>query len=261
MVSGEPGIGKTRLAEEAGVYARLGGAQVIVGRAYEGESSVSYMPFIEALRAYVTGRPVDAVRAELGDAASEVAKLVSEVRAIVPGIPAASRPSGDEERYRLFESVSAFLINASRANPIVLLLDDLHWADAPSLRLLQHLSRRLADSRLLVVGTYVLAELRRDQSFQRIVLRGLSLSEVQDFLEGLTERPLDPAEQPLAAAFYGETEGNPYFLEEIARHLLETGGAFWESAAACPASRRRASTSSPGLRCSEPSSTSPSWST
>ncbi|MGH9002159.1 MAG: ATP-binding protein, partial [Acidimicrobiia bacterium] len=241
MIVGEPGIGKTRLAEEACVYARLGGAQVIVGRSYEGESSVSYMPFIEALRAYVTGRPVEAVRAELGDAASEVAKLVSEVRAIVPGLPAASRPSGDEERYRLFESVCSFLVNASRATPIVILLDDLHWADAPSLRLLQHLSRRLADSRLLVVGTYrdielsrrhplaqVLAELRRDQSFQRIVLRGLSLSEVQDFLEGITERPLDPAEQPLAAAFYGETEGNPYFLEEVVRHLLETGGAFWE---------------------------------
>jgi hypothetical protein len=123
----------------------------------------------------------------------------------------------------------------------MLILDDLHWADAPSLRLLQHLSRRLADSRLLVVGTYrdvelsrrhplaeALVELRRDQSFQRIVLRGLSLSEVQDFLEGITERPLEPSEQPLVAAFYGETEGNPYFLEEVARHLLETGGAFWE---------------------------------
>src|SRR5581483_9643619 len=173
--------------------------------------------------------------------ASEVAKLVSEVRTIVPGLPAASRPSGDEERYRLFESVCSFLVNASRATPIVLLLDDLHWADAPSLRLLQHLSRRLADSRLLVIGTYrdvelsrrhplaqVLSELRRDQSFQRIVLRGLSLSEVQDFLEGLAERPMDAAEQPLVAAFYGETEGNPYFLEEVVRDLLATGGAFWE---------------------------------
>ena len=242
MVSGEPGIGKTRLAEEAGVYARLGGAQVLVGRSYEAESSVSYMPFIEALRSYVAGRPADAVREELGDAASEVAKLVSEVRNIVPGLPAASKPSGEEERHRLFESVSTFLVNASRSTPIMLILDDLQWADAPSLRLLQHLSRHLPESRLLVVGTYrdvelsrrhplaqALAELRRDQSFQRIVLRGLSLTEVQDFLEGLTERPLEPSEQPLAAAFYGETEGNPYFLEEVIRHLLETGGAFWEA--------------------------------
>ena len=97
MVSGEPGIGKTRLAEEACVYARLGGAQVLVGHAYEAESSVPYTPFIEAIRAYVAARPADAVRQELGDAASEVAKLVSEVRDVVPGIPEASRPSGEEE--------------------------------------------------------------------------------------------------------------------------------------------------------------------
>jgi predicted ATPase/serine/threonine protein kinase/class 3 adenylate cyclase len=242
MVSGEPGIGKTRLAEEACVYARLGGAQVLVGHSYEAESSVPYMPFIEAIRTYVAGRPADALREELGDAASEVATLVSEIRNALPGLPEATRPSGEEERYRLFESVCSFLVNASRSVPLVLLLDELHWADTPSLRLLQHLSRRLADSRLLVIGTYrdvelsrrhplaeALVELRREPSFQLIVLRGLSLAEVQDFLEGITERPLAPSEQPLAAAFYGETEGNPYFLEEVIRHLLETGGAFWEA--------------------------------
>ena len=241
MVSGEPGIGKTRLAEEACAYARLGGAQVLAGHSYEAESSVPYTPFIEAIRTYVAGRPADAVRDELGDAASEVAKLVSEIRDVVPGLPATSRPAGEEERYRLFESVCSFLVSASRSIPIVLLLDNLHWADVPSLRLLEHLSRRLADSRLLVIGTYrdielsrrhplaaALVELRREPSFQLIVLRGLSLSEVQDFLEGITERQLEPSEQPLAAAFYGETEGNPYFLEEIVRHMLDTGGAFWE---------------------------------
>jgi predicted ATPase/class 3 adenylate cyclase len=241
MVSGEPGIGKTRLAEEACVYARLGGAQVLTGHSYEAESAVPYTPFTEAIRAYVAGRPPDAVRAELGEAASEVAKLVSDIRDVVPGLPETSRPADDEERYRLFESVCSFLVNASRSVPIVLLLDNLHWADVPSLRLLEHLSRRLADSRLLVIGTYrdvelsrrhplveALVELRRAPSFQLIVLRGLTLSEVQDFLEGITERTLEPAEQPLAAAFYGETEGNPYFLEEVVRHMLDTGGAFWE---------------------------------
>ena len=241
MVSGEPGIGKTRLAEEACVYARLGGAQVLAGHSYEAESAVPYTPFIEAIRTYVAGRPPDAVREELGEAASEVAKLVSEIRDVVPGLPATSRPAGEEERYRLFESVCSFLVGASRSIPIVLLLDNLHWADVPSLRLLEHLSRRLADSRLLVIGSYrdaelsrrhplaeALVELRREPSFQLMVLRGLSLSEVQDFLEGITERQLEPSEQPLAAALYGETEGNPYFLEEVVRHMLETGGAFWE---------------------------------
>jgi predicted ATPase/class 3 adenylate cyclase len=241
MVSGEPGIGKTRLAEEACVYARLGGAQVLVGHSYETESAVSYTPFIEAIQAYVAARPADAVREELGEAASEVAKLVSDVRNVVPGLAPAAPAGAEEERYRLFESVCSFLLNASRSVPIVLLLDDLQWADAPSVRLLQHLARRLADSRLLIIGTYrdvelsrrhpltqALVELRRDHSFQLTVLRGLSLPEVQDFLEAMTERPLEPSEQSLAAAFYGETEGNPYFLEEVLRHMLATGGAFWE---------------------------------
>jgi tetratricopeptide (TPR) repeat protein len=242
MVSGEPGIGKTRLAEEAGMYARLGGAQVLVSRCYEAESSVPYMPFVEALRAYVATRPAEDLREELGDAASDVAKLVSEVRSRIPDLPPPSRANGAEERYHLFESVCSFIVNASHIAPIVLILDDLHWADAPSLRLLQHLSRRLADNPLLVIATYrdvelsrrhplaqALVELRRDQSYRRIVLRGLSLSEVHEYLEGITERPLDPGEEPLAAAFYRETEGNPYFLEEVARHLLETGGAYWEA--------------------------------
>ena len=241
MVGGEPGIGKTRLADEAGVYARLGGAQVLTGRCYEAESAVPYMPFVAAIRAYVTTRPPEDLRQELGEAASDVAKLVSEIRNRIPDLPATPRQNGEEERHRLFEAVSSFLVNASHANPIVLVLDDLHWADAPSLRLLQHLSRRLADSRLLVVGTYrdielsrrhplsdALADLRRDQAYQRIMLRGLSLEEVREFLEGLTERDLEAAEQPLVMAFYRETEGNPYFLEEVVRHLLETGGAFWE---------------------------------
>ncbi|MGH9036723.1 MAG: ATP-binding protein, partial [Acidimicrobiia bacterium] len=241
MVGGEPGIGKTRLAEEAGVYARLGGAQVLTGRCYEAESAVPYMPFVEAIRAYVATRPPEALRAELGEAASDVAKLVSEIRTRIPDLPSATRPDGEEERYRLFEAVSSFLVNASHADPILLVLDDLHWADAPSLRLLQHLSRRLGDSRLLVVGTYrdvelsrrhplaeALAELRRDHAYQRIMLHGLSLEEVREFLEGMTERELQAAEQPLVLAFYRETEGNPYFLEEVLRHLLDTGGAFWE---------------------------------
>jgi class 3 adenylate cyclase len=242
MVSGEPGIGKTRLADEVGVYARLGGAQVLTGRCYEAESSVPYMPFVEAMRAYVATRPPDELRQELGGAASDVAKLVSDIRDRIPDLPSAPRHEGEEERYRLFEGVASFLVNAAGSTPVILVLDDLHWADAPSLRLLQHLARRLTDSRLLVIGTYrdvelsrrhpltqTLAELRREHAYQRIGLQGLSRAEVREFLAGITEREVEPAEEALVDAFYRATEGNPYFLEEMARHLLETGGAYWES--------------------------------
>jgi len=241
LVTGEPGIGKTRLADEAGVYAILRGAQVLTGHCYETEAGVPYLPFAEAIRAYVSSRPDDALRQELGEGASDVAKLVSEVRGRLPGLPTGPRHEPEEERYHLFESVTSFLLNAASAQPIVLLLDDLQWADPPSLRLLQHLARRLAGGRLLVLGTYrdvelhrrhplseALTELRREHRYERIALRGLSLAEVTELIEAMGERPCEPAYRPAIAAFHRMSEGNPFFIEEIARHLLDTGGIYWE---------------------------------
>jgi class 3 adenylate cyclase/tetratricopeptide (TPR) repeat protein len=242
MVSGEPGIGKSRLVEEAGVYARLRAAQMLVGRCYEAEPVLPLLPFAEAIRAYVVREPPDDLLKELGDGASDVASLVSEVRQRLPDLPGSGRPEGDEARYHLLESVSTFLLNAAAVHPIVLVLDDLHWADAPSLRLLCHLARRLPDSRLLMVGTYreveitrghplteTLGELRRERGFEHLALGGLSPPEVHELLEALAERRLDDSEETLSQAMWRETEGNPFFLEEVVRHLLETGGASWEA--------------------------------
>ncbi|MGH8973003.1 MAG: AAA family ATPase, partial [Acidimicrobiia bacterium] len=242
MVGGEPGIGKSRLADEAGVYARLRGAQVLEGRCYETEPVVPHLPFAEAIRAYVMREPPDDLRHELGEGASDVASLVSEVRQRIPDLPETSRPADDEARYHLLESVSTFLLNAAGVHPIVLVLDDLHWSDAPSLRLLCHLARRLPESRMLVIGTYregeitrshplteALGELRRERGFEHVVLGGLSAEEVHELLEALAERRFDESEQPLSWAMWRETQGNPFFLEEVVRHLLETGGAYWEA--------------------------------
>src|SRR5215469_9838467 len=154
MVAGEPGIGKTRLAEEAGAYARLVGAQVLVGRCYEGESASPYSSFVEVIREYISTRPDDALKTELGDSASDVAKLVPEIRKRIPDLSPSPPADPNEERQRLFDSVASFLIKASKANPVMLHLDDLHWADKPSLLLLQHLARHMKGSRLVVVGTY-----------------------------------------------------------------------------------------------------------
>ena len=242
MVSGEPGIGKTRLVEEAGVYARLRGAQVLTGRCYETEPVLPLLPFAEAIRGYVVHEPPDDLLKELGDGASDVASLVSEVRQRLPDLPESTRPDGDEARYHLFESVSTFLFNAAAVHPLVLVLDDLHWADGPSLRLLCHLARRLPASRLLVVGTYrevditrghplteALGELRRERGFEHLALAGLTQPEVHELVEALAERRLDESEETLSQAMWRETEGNPFFLEEVVRHLLQTGGAYWEA--------------------------------
>jgi hypothetical protein len=180
MLVGEPGIGKTRLSEETGVYARLRGVQVLVGRCHETEAALPYIPFVEAIRQYVLDRPTEALREELGEGASDVAKLVSEIRQRLPDLPSSGTTEPEQERYRLFESITSFLINASKANPTLLVLDDLHWADKPSLLLLQHLVRRLKGSRIFILGTYrdveldrrhplsdVLAGLRRVRSIER----------------------------------------------------------------------------------------------
>lgn len=239
MIVGEPGIGKTRLAEEAGVYARLRGAQLLIGRCYESEASLPYIPFVQAIRSYVTVRAPDALREELGDGAADVAKLVSEIRQRIPDLPEAPQAEPEQERFRLFESVTSFLVAASMATPLVLLLDDLHWADKPSLLLLQHLARKVPASRLIVLGTYrdveldrrhplseVLASLRRDHAFERILLRGLSVEEVAVMLEAQAQHALGPRGIPLAQAIHRESEGNPFFIEEIVRHLVETGGLY-----------------------------------
>src|SRR5215469_10617598 len=240
MVAGEPGIGKTRLAEEAGTYARLRGAQVLVGRCHEGESASPYSCFVEVIREYVSTRPDDALKTEMGDGASDIAKLVPEIRKRIPDLPPSPSADPNEERQRLFDSIASFLVNASKANPIMLQLDDLHWADKPSLLLLQRLARRMKGSRLIVVGTYrdveldrrhplsaVLGELRRERLYQRMLLRGLSESEVKELIEAISQQQL--ADRPSAAfvrAVLHETEGNPFFVEEVLRHLVESGALY-----------------------------------
>lgn len=237
MLVGEPGIGKTRLAEEFGVYAGLRGAQVLTGHCYEGETSLPYRPFIEAFRQYTRSHPDAELRRQMGAGAPEIATLVSEIRQRFPDVELAAPLDPEAERLRLFESVTDFLHNASAANPIVLHLDDLHWSDKPSLLLLQHLAQRLARDRVLVLGAYrdveldrthplseTLGALRRLPNYRRVLLRGLPHETIVDLLA-----VIDPSDegaggrQALAAALHQETEGNPFFIREVLAHLIETG--------------------------------------
>jgi tetratricopeptide (TPR) repeat protein len=237
MLVGEPGIGKTRLAEEAGVYARNHGAQVLVGRCYEGESASPYSPFVEVIREYVSTRPDAELKAELGNKAADLAKLVPEIRERIPDLPTSQIADQNGERMRLLDSVANFLINASKASPIMLQLEDLHWADKPTLLLLQNLARRFKGSRLLVVGTYrdveldrshplsiMVGELRHERLYQRMLLRGLSESEVKELIEAISQQKTgEGAGEAFARAVLRETEGNPFFIEEVLRHLVESG--------------------------------------
>ena len=233
MLVGEPGIGKTRTADEFATYARLRNAQVLWGRCYEGEGAPVYWPWVQLVRSYVHDRDPETLMSEMGPGAADIAQVVSEVRERLPGLPEPPELEPEQARFRLFDSITTFLKNVAKRQPIVLVLDDLHWADKPSLLLLQFLARELRGARLLVLATYrdvelrrqhplsqTLGELNREQLSHRILLRGLTEQDVARFIEITAD--IDPPDA-LVTAVYRETEGNPFFVNEIVRLLVADG--------------------------------------
>ena len=231
-VAGEPGIGKTRLASQLAVEVHAAGGAVLFGRCEEGLPA-PYLPFVEAIRDYVRACPADRLAAQLHDAASELARIVPEITDRVPNIRPRVQADPDTERHAMFEAVDALLTLASADAPVLLILDDLHWADAPTLMLLRHLTRSTAAAALLIVGTYreteltrthplaeTLADLRRDRLAERVLLHGLTADEVAKMVGGSRA---DNSMSDLATAVHEETDGNPFFVEEVLHHLSETG--------------------------------------
>ncbi len=227
VVAGEPGIGKTRLVREFARTAHKRGATVLAGGCNE-EAFVPYQPFVEALRHYIACCPP----AEL---AVQVSPRREQLAAIVPGLEDArtpSRPTGldaEQERFRLYEAVSSLLAAAAHLRPLVLFLDDLHWADQPSLLLLRHLARSAKDAPLMVLGTYrpvevgeehplaeALAELRRSRTVDRVSLSGLGEAEVAELIEG---RGGQQAPRGFVRRLTDRSEGNPFFVEELLRDV------------------------------------------
>jgi class 3 adenylate cyclase len=232
MVAGEPGIGKTRLVEELGAYAAMRGAQVVWGHCYEGDLGVPYLPFVEAFRSCVRVKPAENFSPS-GAGLAEVATLLPELRDLYPDLPALPALEDDAERMRLFEGVASFVRAAAVDQPLILVLDDLHWAYKPSLRLLQHLMRSVTDARLFIVGTYrdveldrnhplaaAMTTLRRHRAYERVLLRGLPRDDVKSLVEAIGGQEIGDEFANLLAR---ETEGNPFFVAEILRHLVETG--------------------------------------
>ena len=236
LIGGEPGVGKTRLCEE--VLAGAGEQQMLVlaGHSYEGEGTQPFIPFVENLELASRIVPRAAFRAALGEAAPEVAKLMPELRRIFPDMPEPIQLPAEQQRRYLFNSFRDFLSRLSKQRPSVWLLDDLHWADESSLMLLQHLAQGLDDLPVLVLGTYrdvelevgkpfekALAQLVRQRLARRMALKRLPQASVADLLAILAA---EPPPESLVKVIYGETEGNPFFVEEVFSHLSEEGKLF-----------------------------------
>src|SRR3954470_24091419 len=232
LLVGEPGIGKTRAAEELATYARVSGARVYWGRCREDEGAPAYWPWVQAVRSYARDADPVALAWQLGAGAAEVAQLIPEVAEKLDIEPAKGTDS-EEARFRLFDSVTSLLLAAARDRPIVIALDDLHWADEPSLLLLRFAARELASSGLLILGTYrdvelgrhhplarMLGELSGIEGSDRIPLRGLSVAAVARYIEMTSGTPAPPG---LAEAVQEQTDGNPFFVGEVVRLLASEG--------------------------------------
>ena len=232
LLAGEPGIGKTRLAVETAVRIHESGGVVLAGRCDE-DLGVPYQPFVEALRHYITCAEAPRV----GRYAGELARVLPEIGQFVGPLSEPLRSDPETERYRLFDAFASWLADVSAAAPVLLVLDDLHWAPKPTLLLLRHVLRSQDPLRLLVLVTYrdsdigrghpmsqLLAELRRDDAMERLALSGLDASAVAAFIEAAAGHTLDDEEeQALPTVVWRETNGNPFFLGEVLRHLSESG--------------------------------------
>jgi DNA-binding CsgD family transcriptional regulator len=233
LVAGEPGIGKTRLAEELAAAAAARGVVVLWGRCWEGEGAPAFWPWVQVVRAYLHTSDPAVLRQEMGAGAADITQVVPAVRECLPDLPAPPPLEPDAARFRLFDSLAGFLRAAAARRPLLLVLDDLHWADAPSLALLRFLGRELEDVRLLVLGLYrhvevdqghplvaTLADLTRGQRRRRLLLGGLDQQEVASFV-GLVAG-VEPSPE-LATAVHQQTDGNPFFVTEVVRLLASQG--------------------------------------
>jgi transcriptional regulator with GAF, ATPase, and Fis domain len=228
MVAGEPGAGKTRLLAELATYAGLRGATVTWGRATERAGAPAFWPWVQILRACVARSERDTLHAALGPAAADLAVLLPELRSRWPDLPAAPEATAEHARFQLFDSVVTCLRQVAAVRPLVVLLDDLHGADAPSLRLLEFVAQQLQESAILLVGTYrdvevtpalarLVGEAARIGRSAQFTLGGLTEPEVQRLLT-LTAGVAPPA--ALVAALHQGTDGNPFFVTEVIRLLV-----------------------------------------
>lgn len=244
MLSGEAGIGKTRTANELATYASSRAADVLVGRCYEsGGGAPAYWPWIQVLRAYLRNKDPAELAVMMGPGADDIAQIIPDLPARLGRDPSHDpghdAMSGDgltndprQARFRLFDSIAALLRAAAGTRPLLVILDDLHSADTPSLLLLEFLATELGGSHILILGTHrtglppghplegTLLALNRASGSRAIGLGGLDEDEVARFMEAASgTRPAEP----ILSAVFRQTEGNPLFVREVVRLLAAEG--------------------------------------
>jgi tetratricopeptide (TPR) repeat protein len=236
MLGGGPGVGKTRLAMEMAEYASRVGFRCSVGHCYERDEPFPFLPFVEILESGLAqAASLDDHRRRMGDNAAELAQIAPSLRRAFPDIPQPPELPPSQKRRYLFQGLSEALAFAARTRSYFFVLEDLHWADESTLALLNHLANRVAQLPVVIVGTYrdsysennpvltrTLEELIR-QGIRPLKLSGLSKQAVAQMLHGLSKRE---ASENLVSLVFDLTQGNPFFVEEMYRHLFEEGKLF-----------------------------------
>jgi class 3 adenylate cyclase len=235
LVSGEPGIGKTRLASYSAHESYAEGFVVAWGACSE-ELSAPYEPWIQTCTHLVEHAREDLLAGYAGQHGGELTRLAPNLPARLPGIAAARASDPETERLFLFDAVAAFIGHLAADGPVCLVLDDFQWADAQSVALLKHVVRTVDRGALLLIVTYrdsdltrghpltgVLADLRRVDHVHRLALSGLGAVEVAEVMNAVTGGQFGAGDEGLAAEIAAETNGNPFFVGEIVRHLWDSG--------------------------------------
>ncbi len=231
MLGGEPGVGKTRMTEELEAEAERHGFLTLTGHCYDMEGAPPYIPFIEILQSIIRTIEPDMLLETLGNGAQEVAKLIPELRQQFPNIPDPRKLAPEQERLFLFNNLRDFFGRLANQRPLLLIIEDLHWTDEPTLLLFQHMAQQLGEMPVAMVGTYrdteldiarslakALEELLRQRLAHDLLLKRLPQEGVAAMLRGRSGQ--EPPSR-LVRAIYGETEGNPFFVEEVFSHLAE----------------------------------------
>src|SRR5580698_9421994 len=232
LLSGEPGIGKTRLAEEISNDASARGMRVVWGRCWEGGGAPAYWPITQILRACIADRDSEELKVLLGSGASEIARLIPELKLSLPSLEGAKAATDSESaRFRLFDAVATVLKNVARSEQLLIVVDDLHDADQPSLQMLRLVARQTTYARILIVGTFRDAEVRQSPELGKLIgdliregrtvsVGGLSQAEVGEFIERGSAKKAD---DKLVTDLYHATDGNPLFVDGVVRLLAAEG--------------------------------------
>jgi DNA-binding SARP family transcriptional activator len=235
FVTGEAGIGKTRLVSEFARDAHAAGALVVAGRCDDG-LNLPYQPFVEALEHLVAHTPTPRLKRHITEYGGSIARLVPALSAHAGDAAGTEVEPSESERYVLFRAIEGLLSAECEDGPVLLVLEDLHWADLPTLHLLRRLLTSARSWALMVVSTCrleglgknhplreLLADLHREPRVLRLSLTGLDSADVGDLLRGIGEVPLATADQQLAETLEASTNGNPFFITQLVQGLAETG--------------------------------------